>query len=404
MRILMLTTVLILGGINMAADVQLVLNGVPKATIVAPRNGPPAYAASEIQRYVQEMSGAKLPIVTSGESASTAPNPPRIIIRIAPGVVKHDGYRIYVQDGDVIIEASEPRGCIYGAYGLLEHLGCRFYGPAPPGIIVPKRITLRVPETFNIHREPAFANRLPSSGTPEQQMQWGFNFTGVAGTPARKQLIEKLGMRQYRWGHIWPALIEKQFFADGRNPEKMDYTGREDWLPADENGVRRYNGQSLCFSNQQAFEWFTDNAVNWVLTYCRDADYVSLWSADTWRIALCRCEKCKARGLNATDWYLLTHNEIRRKLNERGWHNIFGWIAYHGSEEPPSKINLLDNGRNMDFLYAPRPRGGTQYGPFTSDHPVSIKYRRNLQAWREYLSAQKYQGTRTVFEYYYDLV
>jgi hypothetical protein len=67
-------------------------------------------------------------------------------------------------------------------------------------------------------------------------------------------------------------------------------------------------------------------------------------------------------------------------------------------------IDLLDNGVNMDFLYAPRPRGGAQHGPLTSNHPVSRKYRRNLQAWLDYLKRQNYQGTRTVFEYYYDLV
>ncbi|HIE51956.1 MAG TPA: DUF4838 domain-containing protein [Armatimonadetes bacterium] len=386
------------GGSVMSNDeVVLVAQGQPRATILAPAEGPPKYAAEQLQHYLREMTGAELPI------AEQAP-PPRIVMRVVPKVVRHDGFWLRVQSGDVFIEAAMPRSCIYGAYALLEELGCRFYGPAPLGVIIPKKDTLTLPSSFNLVREPSFPRRLPSSGSPEQHVQWGFSYTHVAGSPKREAAVKRLGLRQYRWGHIWPALIEKQYFADGRSPQPMDYSERQDWLPADAEGKRKNNGQTLCLSNSAALEWFTDNAANWVLATCKNADYVSMWSADTWRIALCRCEQCQKRGWNATDWYLLVHNEVWRKLKERGWPNVFGWIVYHGSEEVPTKVDLLEHGRQMDCLYAPRPRGGTQHGPFTNDHPVSVKYRKNLEAWLAYLAKQNYQGTRTVFEYYYDLV
>ncbi|MBS7633980.1 DUF4838 domain-containing protein [Candidatus Bathyarchaeota archaeon] len=131
----------------------------------------------------------------------------------------------------------------------------------------------------------------------------------------------------------------------------------------------REGGQSLCFSNPQAFDWFVENAVNWIMTECHDADYVNIWSADTMQIALCQCNRCVTRFStgdyqHATDWYLHVQNEVRRRLNERNWRGVLGWIAYHGSEEPPVYVNLLDEGGSMDFLYAPRPRGGGQCGPF----------------------------------------
>lgn len=168
--------------------------------------------------------------------------------------------------------------------------------------------------------------------------------------------------------------------------------------------VAAINGQTLCFSNHEAMKWFTDNAVNWVLSNCPNADYMSMWSADKWRTALCRCEKCRTRDLNATDWCLLVHNDIWRKLKKRGWKGIFGWIAYHGSEEPPQKAELVENGRDMDMLYAPRPRKASKYGPFTNDHTISKFYRENLSAWNNYLEKQNYRGIRTVLEYYYDLL
>jgi len=385
------------GTILVLAALTLVEGGASKFTIVAPPDGPPAYAAREIQKYVREMTGVELPI------AAEAPSP-RIIIQVVPGAAAHDGYVLRREGKDVLIEAAHPRGCIFGAYELLRLLGCRFYGPGPLGVVVPKTKSLELPEKLHVKREPAFPNRFPSSGSPEQQMQWGFNHTGVAGRSERLELVKKLGLIQYRFGHLWPTLLKKRFFADGRKPEKADFTGKEGWLPADAAGKRRETRKSLCFSNPDALAWFADNAANYVLSECRNADYLSLWSADEWRIALCRCEKCKARGWNATDWYLLTHNEIKKRLNERGWKGIFGWIVYHGSEFVPTKVDLLDHGRKMDMLYAPRPRGGAQHGPFTSDDPVTTKYRENLRGWKEYLARQKYEGTRTVFEYYYDLV
>ena len=392
-----MAVLLSLGGIVMGEPgVELVSNGKARASIGAPGDGPPRYAAEQLQKYVREMTGAELPIAAQA--------PPRVIIRVAPGVAKHDGFRLRVENGDVVVESAEPRGCIFGVYALLETLGCRFYGPAPLGIIVPKRSTLSIPESLNLVREPAFPTRFPSSGTPEEQVQWGCNITQVSPKPETAELAKRLGIRQYRWGHIWPDLVQKQFFRDGRKAEPMSYAGHEDWLPADPQGQRRNNGKSLCFSNPQALNGFTDNTVNWLFTNCRNSDYVSLWSADEGSIALCQCQQCKAKGYNATDWYLLTHNEVRKKLTEAGWNNVFGWIVYHGSEQAPSSVDLLDNGRQMDFLYAPRPRGGTANGPFTSDHPASVKYRKNLDDWLAYLEKQKYSGSRTVFEYYFDLV
>ncbi|MEM3693074.1 MAG: DUF4838 domain-containing protein [Candidatus Bathyarchaeia archaeon] len=398
----------------MKDEIIIVLEGEAKAIIVAPKEGPLAYAASQLQLYIERISGARLAILSEERTEERT----RIVLRLREGVAKHDGYVLRAEGDRVMIEASEPRGCIYGAYGLLEELGCRFYGPEPLGIILPRRKTLKLPSNLKILREPAFVNRIPSGGSHEEQVRWGFNFIGIRPTPEHEELARKLGVKRYSWGHIWPRLISMQYFADGRHPEKMDYEGREDWLPVDEYGVRRYNpasyrpwdgGQSLCFSNREAFEWFTDNAVNWILSECRNADYISLWSADTRELALCRCPRCRSQYSTSgymypTDWYLHVHNAIRRKLNERGWRGSFGWIAYHGTESPPVYVNLHEEGRNMDFLYAPRPRGGGQYGPFTNDHPINIRYRQNLEGWLSYLKAQGYKGSKTVFEYYFDLV
>jgi hypothetical protein len=385
--------------------VDLVRNGRAKATIVAPAEGPPGYAAEVLRRNVERMSGAQLPMVVDSRQA----NGSKVVIRVRKGAAKLDGFHIRTGKDEVIIEASVPRGCVYGAYALLEELGCRFYGPEPLGVVIPPKKNISLSAGLNIVREPAFENRLPSFGGAELSACWGFNFAHYPQEAKGQELLKRMGLKTWRWGHIWPELIEYQFFADGSKAVKMDYADKQEWLPADEKGVRRPNpgwdspaGQSLCFSQAEAFRWFVENAVNWVLTNCPEADYVNMWSADTADLSLCQCEKCKARGWTPTDWYIHIHNEIWRLLKARGFKGTFGWIVYHGSEEPPQQVKLLDNGTAMDLLYAPRPRGASMHGAITNDHSVNVSYRENLQRWRTYLG--DYKGTRTVFEYFFDLV
>ena len=399
--ILGLVLVCLTAGISRGADdFTIVRDGEPRAVLVASDSGPTAYAAQVFRQYVRDMSGAELPIVRDEREADG----PTVVFRVRNGATKSDGFRINVTTECLRVESAMPRGCIYGAYELLTRWDCRYYGMQPLGVIVPQRRTLTLPTDLDVHQEPSYQRRFPNLGDPEQQVRWGINFTHASRSASRRKLIRTLGLKTWRWGHIWPTLIARQHFPDGSTPESMGYEGKKNWLPADENGNRRDNGQTLCFSNPDALEWFTDNAAAWVLTFAPDANLVNMWSADTRDLALCKCQKCKERGWNPTDWYLHVHNKIWRKLKDQGWDGSFGWIVYHGSEPVPQHVDLVENGRDMDFLYAPRPRGGSQHGPFTNDHPTNARYRENLSAWRTYLRENDYRGSRTVFEYYYDLV
>lgn len=402
MRMVLACTAAIVLGAGLASGsdgVQLVRDGEPAATIVAPSDGPPAYAAGVLRQYVRRMSGATLPIENDPDAAEGTV----VGFRVEEGAAALDGFHARADGDRIIVAASVPRGCIYGAFELLKRCGCRFYGREPLGVIVPERGSISLPADLDVLREPDYENRLPCLGSPEEQVRWGLNHTHAGGSESHRKLVKMLGMKTWRWGHIWPRLLERRYYPDGRT-EPMSFDDKQDWLPADENGNRRSNERTLCFSNPDALEWFTDNAAGWVLANYRDADLVNMWPADRRSLALCRCEECRERGWTPTDWYLHIHNKVWRKLKERDWPGSFGWIAYHGSEEPPEHVDLAENGRDMDFLYAPRPRGASQHGPFTNDHPTNVRYRKNLDAWRKYLREQNFQGRRTVFEYYFDQV
>lgn len=218
-------------------------NGKPATTITASQDSAAGYAAQVIQRYVERMSGAKLPIVADCQQTTET----RIIIRVRENAAKFDGFRIHGVADDLVIESAVPRGCIYGAYALLEEIGCRFYDTEPLGIIIPECSDVAVRQDLDILGEPSFAIRFASKGAPEDHIRWGFNFTRGGVTLEHEQLVRQLDLKQTRWGHIWPALVQKQFFSDGREPQTMDYAEHEDWLPANERGSRSHKRPNTLF-------------------------------------------------------------------------------------------------------------------------------------------------------------
>ncbi len=53
-----------------AADITIVVDGKPNAVIVAAAETNAIQAAADIQRYIEKMSGARLPVVSEAEAAA----------------------------------------------------------------------------------------------------------------------------------------------------------------------------------------------------------------------------------------------------------------------------------------------------------------------------------------------
>ncbi len=114
------------------------------------------YAAQELARYVEAISGVKLPTVAD----SAAPQAQEIVIGCAdrPGLpcvqeLKNDGYVLRTVDERLFIRGQNARGNLYGVYGLLErYLGCRFL--AREVEVVPKQEELTLPELDEKQQSP----------------------------------------------------------------------------------------------------------------------------------------------------------------------------------------------------------------------------------------------------------
>jgi hypothetical protein len=116
----------------------------------------PAFAAAEVQRYVQQMSGVSLPIVrvqinmapsdlasalvlVAGEQAAayrgTSPRRQLPADWLAPAASKlagfaEDSFVAERQGSALVLAGRNQRGTLYAAYDFLTRQGCRFFAPA----------------------------------------------------------------------------------------------------------------------------------------------------------------------------------------------------------------------------------------------------------------------------------
>src|SRR6266850_7888702 len=151
---------------NASAGVTITDKGRSQYRIVLPADPIPAerYAAEELQRYLEKMSGAKLSIVSDLEPPSSR----EIILgsnsrlgKLAAKVDFHklgaDGFVLRVDGNRLIIAGGRPRGTLNGVYTLLEEkLGVRWFTPGLE--TVPRVDRVKLPK-LNETKVPALENR-----------------------------------------------------------------------------------------------------------------------------------------------------------------------------------------------------------------------------------------------------
>jgi len=126
---------------------RIIENGKPHARIVIPPSPLPVeqHAADELNKYLSQMSGAELPVVSAPSTAA-----PNIFIgSAAPGtpdftedLLGFDGFVVRTAGDDLILAGIKPYSCLYAVYHLLDtHLGCGFF---QDGDQVPLRATVEL--------------------------------------------------------------------------------------------------------------------------------------------------------------------------------------------------------------------------------------------------------------------
>ena len=279
-----------------ASEFVVAERGKPaKCNIVIPDDAQPSsvYAAEELQRYTEKMTGVKLSVVSQKNRTVS-----KSICILPSKKYGADGFRLYVDKNGCLHVAGGRRGVLYGVYELLEKYGgCGWY--ASWHEVVPQKNRFSVPLNLDDVQKPAFEMRStvwkdvkfnpdfgarlrfnghPCDGLYNLEMKHG-------GMPLR--FVEPL-----RNCHTFRRILDDRKYFDS-HPE---------WF-SEIRGIRRKGVTQICLTNPGAFEQAYSNICELI---DRDAEAsgknVGLRLGDVAAIGIsqndwanyCECPACKA--------------------------------------------------------------------------------------------------------------
>lgn len=272
------------------AELALVENGEPRATIVIADDPAPQAedAANDLQSILQTMTGATLPIVRASENISGN----RILVGQSAavqdlGVAIPTGHTAQMAEENFVVKTIGPnlvlagnedwayQGTLFAVYDFLEDdLGCRWYMPGPHGEVIPKHDTVTIGEidraespSFRI-RDIWYSGWMPVSDQDRQWMQKWY---------ARNKLT-KLGLSLPGDGSIVRLAPADEYFES--NPEIY---------AVDDEGNRMRD--MLCMTEPNAVDIAAETIKN---AFRDDPDMLTFGFAPPDGHPMCHCDDCQA--------------------------------------------------------------------------------------------------------------
>ncbi len=287
-------------------------------------------AANELQRFLLEMTGARLPIVTDKQSVSG----PMLLVGRSEAVERlrvsmpweklgAEGFILKTAGEHTVIAGGAKRGTMYAVYELLDRLGCRWYTPDCSRI--PKRASLDLPVLDEVCK-PELEYREVFSG-PSKDKDWAAR-NRVNGNFA--SLDESTGGRvtYYPFGHSFYNLIPpEKYFAS--HPEYYSLTG----------GARRIERSQLCLTNPEVIRLGIESVLQWIREH-PEVDIYSVSQNDTegW----CECPNCRRveeeEGGVHSGPIVRFVNAIAAEVSKKHPDKLIDTFAYSWSEDPPRKL------------------------------------------------------------------
>lgn len=330
-------------------QVVLTEGGKPNSVIIVDEHAPVVtmFAAQEMQKYLEKVSGVKLPIAAVNSITNiTELMEDNELILIGNSVVaknlgvdigdlKPDGFRIVSRPGALVIAGNDDKrakpeypfgsyggcgsaGTIYGVYRFLESLGVRWYFPGEIGEVVPHKKDIRVEKT-DIVSAPYFVWR-NCEAPPGADYAWmrRIGFGGSVYIGGSGHSFDKL----YLYGYIHP-----------------------EWFALRADGSR---GKNLCLSNPEVQALIIKKAKKYFQR--KDADIFRDFTImeNDGSPTPCVCPECKKKvtpeegffGETSDYWAEIavkTADAIKKEFPDR----MISIGAYNGQVRPPLRIKQL---------------------------------------------------------------
>ena len=369
-----------------AEQLQLADNGRSEYRIVVAQEPPPStrYAAEELQRFLEKITGAKLPIVTDAEAAQQreilvgrSSRLTGLGIPIDLPSLGKEGYVLRTVGSRLVIAGGEPRGTLYGVYDLLDdHLGCRWFTPQIE----------RIPKTRQLMLPPLDERKTPVFEYRETYTWESYDGDWMArnrlnGAGGRGRLLERQGIRppvpelaarhggSIRFGfgffvHTLEKLVPaKQYIA--AHPEYFAlWKGRRD-------------PDQLCLTDENVIRLCTEAILAGMRTQ-PEATVFSLSQNDNMKY--CQCDRCKAIvEVEGTRMGPLLHlvNRVAEATDREFPDKIVETLAYQWSRQPPRNLrprrNVVIRLCDIECCFAHPLAGGCT--------PGNTAFAADLQGW-----------------------
>ena len=293
-------------------------------------------AVSELQTYIEKISGAKLDCVNessfSGGKAIVLGNTD--IASADTSGLKDDGFRLYSDGEHFVISGSTSRGTLYGVYTFLEeYLGVRWFTPELE--VVPENEDIVIDASLDRTVEPSFAVRRNS--------QAGADDTYRARTKINVSFYYDApeyggAMTWVMWDVTLDRLVPDALFSE--HPE---------YFAMNPDGTRTTD--HVCLSNPDVLTVAVDNARQAILDCEYDAKYIHIGQKDNSNYCHCTaCEKLYDEYGSVSAPTIIFTNAFADALDDEFPYMTFTFYAYGETDRPPQQGDLRCNDNVVPVL------------------------------------------------------
>ena len=331
------------------------------------------HAGEELSRFLGQIAGVEMPVISdarpAGEHEIWVGSSRRLGLlgdraAIDMEALGEEGYVIRTVGSRLLIAGGEPRGTLYGVYGLLEdHLGCRWFAPGVSRI--PSRPTLEV-GPLDERRVPVLEYREP------------FTYDCFDGDwCARNRVNSSRGELTARHGgkiafgrgffvHSFERLVPPDVHFD-EHPEYFSLVG----------GERRKERSQLCCTNEEVIRLCTEGVLE-AMEQQPEAFVFSVSQNDWYNY--CECAPCQALAeREGTQMAPVLHlvNRVAEAVEGRFPDKAVETLAYQWTRKAPRTMrprpNVIVRLCSIECCFS--------QSLAASDHPANVAFRRDAEEW-----------------------
>lgn len=311
---------------SLSAKSTLFRNGQSEYVISLPASAsvPERTAAAELQQYLLQISGTKLPIIIGNRTADKA----IIITTEAVGQgIDEDAFTYGSNGTHIYIKGGSSRGTMYGVYAFLENeFGVRWY--TADHTVVPQRSEWTF-DAFSRYEKPAVRYRMVQYYHVDTDPAWCAH--------NRNNTLWQTTHNKYGGTEAyWNAHTMTQFIA----PDKYFKIHPEYFSMR--NGKRLKNGQ-LCLTNKDVLRICSEKLLKAIEKH---PDYFAYSLSQADNEDYCQCQSCTkiAQQYGAQSGLMLWFvNQVADVVAQRYPEKYVGTFAYRYTRKAPKGIRPRNN-------------------------------------------------------------